>query len=130
MSLPETSKIIDGDYLETTLKDFSQVRLFKTTNNKYYLKFIVKRNFYFDKVDVLEIRSGSKSYYAKDTKQYKIDKTTGMFIIEVFKNYISTLKEEGITSLYFSQAETKFTRHDTKQIKQIANCFYNSIALK
>jgi hypothetical protein len=130
MSLPETNKILEGEYFETTLKDFSVVRLFKTEDDKYYLKFIVKKNFYFDKVDVLEIRSGNKSYYAKNTRQYKIDKTTGLFVIEIFKNYIATLKEDGITSLYFAKAETDFTRQDAGQIKKMAKCFYESLSVK
>jgi hypothetical protein len=127
MSLPEIGKILEGEYIETTLKDFSVVRLFKANDNKYYLRFIVKKNFYFNKVDVLEIRSGNKSYYAKESKQYKINKTTGLFIIEVFKNYISTLKDEGITSIYFAKAETDFTRQDASEIKKMSKCFYDAI---
>jgi hypothetical protein len=130
MSLPESGKVLEGEYIQTTLKDFSTVTLFKAKNDKYYLRFIVKRNFYFEKVDVLEIRSGSKSYYAKNTRQFKIDKTTGLFVIEVFKNYISTLKDDGITSLYFANAETDFTKKDAAQIKQISKCFYESISTK
>ena len=78
-------------------------------------------------MDVLEIRSGNKSYYAKESKQYKINKTTGLFIIEVFKNYISTLKDEGITSIYFAKAETDFTRQDASEIKKMSKCFYDAI---
>lgn len=130
MSLPDGSKVLEGKFVITTLKDFSTVTLFKTDDNKCYIRFVVKKNFYFDKVDVLEIRSGSKSYYAKNTRQYKIDKTTGLFVVEVFKNYISTLKEEGITSLYFANAETDFTKKDAAQIKQISKCFYDLISEK
>ena len=127
MSVPESGKILQGEYIETTLKDFSVVRIFRTTDDKYYLRFIVKKNFYFDKVDVLELRTGSKSYYVKNTKQYKINKTTGLFVVEIFKNYISTLKEDGMTSLVFAKAETDFTRQDATQIKQMAKCFYAAI---
>ena len=130
MSIPENGKILDGEYIETTLKDFSTCRIFRATDNKYYLRIIVKQNFYFNKTDVLEIRSGSKSYYAKNVTQYKINKTTGLFIIEIFKNYIFTLKEDGITSLYFAKAETDFTRQDTRQIKEISKCFYTAISDK
>ena len=130
MSVPETGKILEGQYLEVELKDFSTVRIFRTSDDKYFLKFTVKQNFYFDKVDVLEIRSGSKSYYIKNTRQHKIDKTTGMFLVEVFKNYISTLKDAGITSLYFAKAETDFTRQDAKRIQQISMCLYTSITEK
>ncbi len=130
MSIPDGSKVLEGKYAITTLKDFSTVTLFRTNDNKSYIRFVVKKNFYFDKVDVLEIRSGSKSYYAKNTRQYKVNKTTGLFIVEVFDNYISTLKEEGITSLYFANAETDFTKRDASQIKQISKCFYDLISSK
>ena len=130
MSVPETGKILEGEYVEVTLKDLSEVRIFRTTDDKYYIRFIVKQNFYFNKIDILEIRSGSKSYYVKNTKQYKINKTTGLFVVEVFKNYISTLKEEGMTSLYFAKAETDFTRQDTKHIKEISKCLYAAITHK
>jgi len=130
MSVPESGKVLEGEYIEVTLKDFSTVRIFRTDDDKYFLKFVVKQNFYFDKIDVLEIRSGSKSYYVKNTKQYKIDKTTGLFVVEVFKNYISTLKDDGMTSIYFAKAETDFTKRDAGQIKEMAKCFYDVIKQK
>lgn len=130
MSLPETGIILEGSYVETPLKDLSVIRLFKTNENKYYLRMIVKKNFYFNKVGVLEIRSGSKSIYYKNNKQYKINKTTGLFITEVQKNYLATLKDEGITSLFFAEAETDFTRQDASQIKKMAKCFYENIDIK
>lgn len=130
MSVPETGKVLEGEYIETTLKDFSAVRIFRTEDDKYFLKFVVKQNFYFNKVDVLEMRSGTKSYYVKNTKQYKINKTTGLFVVEVFKNYISTLKEGGMTSIYFAKTETDFTKRDASQIKEMATCFYDVIKQK
>jgi hypothetical protein len=130
MSVPEKGEILKGHYLEVQLKDFSVVRLFRTNDDKYFIRFIVKQNFYFNKTGVLEIRSGSKSYYVKNTKQYKVDKTTGMFVVEVFKNYITTLKQEGMTSIYFADSETKFTRQDAKHIKQLSECLYASIQQK
>lgn len=130
MSLPDLSKILQGEYIETTLKDFSSVRLFKTEDEKFYIRFIVKKNFYFNKIDVLEIRSGSKSIYPKDVKQYKINKITGLFVVEVPKNYITTLRNDGITSLYFAKTETDFTRQDTRQIKEISKCLYDAITVK
>jgi hypothetical protein len=127
MSIPETDIVLEGSYVETPLKDLSVIRLFKTLDEKYYLRMIVKKNFYFNKVGVLEIRSGSKSIYYKNNKQYKLNKTTGMFFTEVQKNYLSTIKDDGITSLYFAEAETEFTRGDASQIKKMAKCFYDAI---
>jgi hypothetical protein len=130
MSLPEGGKMLDGEYLETTLKNASVVRLFKTNDNRYYLRMYITKNFYFGKVGDLEIRSGTKSYYARETKQHKIDKHTGMFIIEIMKNYVATLKDGGITSIVFSDTETNFTKQDTKQIKAISQCLYDAISVK
>ena len=131
MSLLDGNKIVEGEYIETTLKDQSQFRILRTDDDKYYLRFVVKKNFYFNKTDVLEIRSGSKSYYVKNTTQHKVNKTTGIFVVEIFKNYLmTTLKDEGISSLYFAQAETDFTRQDTKQIKEISRCFYTKVTGK
>ena len=121
MSVPGTGKVLEGEYIETTLKDLSEVRFFRTNDNKIYLRLIVTQNFYFGKTDVLEIKSDNKSYYAKNTTQHKVTKTKGLYLTEVFPNYLGTLKDLGITGLSFAEAETKFTRRYAKQVKQIAN---------
>jgi hypothetical protein len=128
--IPKEQKLLEGDFIETTLKNQSVVQLFNVDNTKFYLKLYVTENFYFNKIDVLEIKSGKKSYYAKDTKQFKLSKTKGMFVIEIFKNYLATLKEEGITSIVFGGAETDFTRQDASQLKKMATCFYETIFIK
>lgn len=130
MTLFGENKVLQGEYIETTLKNLSVVRMFKTRDNKYYLRFLVTANFYFDKVDVLEIRSGKKSYYSEGTKQYKVNKTTGLFIVEIYKNYIAQLKDDGITSLVFAKAETDFTRQDASQVRKIAAFFHEAITAK
>jgi hypothetical protein len=123
MSLPG-GKVCEGEYLETQLKKGAMVRIFKTDDNRYFLRLIVTANFYFGKTDVLEIRSGKKSYYEKDCKQHKMHKTAGLFVLEIFRNYMRILRDEGITGLVFAGAETDFTRQDAAQIRAIANCFY------
>ncbi len=130
LTFPSDGKVYNGKYIETTLKNFSIIRLYKADNSRLFLKMVVTKNFYFDKVATLEIRSGHKSYYAKDTKQFKITKTSGLFVIEIFKNYVATIREEGITSIVFGEAETDFTKQDAKQVKQIAKCFYEVISGK
>lgn len=130
MGIPETGRTLTGKYLETTLKKNSVVRLFRSDDGKLYLRLIVTENFYFNKVAMLEIRSGSKSYYVKNTKQHKLDKTRGMFFTEIFSNYLVTLKEHGITGVIFGEAETDFTRADAAQVKQIAGCMYDDITQK
>lgn len=130
MSIPESDKVLEGSYVEVTLKDFSVVRLFKTNQETYYLRLLVKKNFYFNKTEVLEINSGSKSIRFKERTQYKVDKTTGLFIQEVPRNYIFTLTHDGITSITFANAETKFTKSDANLIKKMAKCFYEDITTK
>lgn len=121
------NKLIEGEYLETTLKKLSVVRIYKTEQGKFYVRLIVTENFYFNKIDVLEIRSGNKSYYVKNSKQYKIDKTHGMYVFEVFKNYLAQLRDDGITSIYFAETETDFTRQDGIQIRKMFKCFFDSV---
>jgi hypothetical protein len=128
--IPAENKVLNGESIQTTLKNQSVVKFFKTADSRYYLKIFITKNFYFNKVDLLEIRSGSKSFYAKDTKQYKLDKTMGMFVFEIFRNYVATLKDEGITSIVFAKAETDLTRKDAAEVKKISKCFYESIGGK
>jgi hypothetical protein len=134
LTIPEEGKILEGLSLETTLKNLSVIKIFQSNDQKddhLYLRILVTKNFYFNKVDKLELRSGSKSYWVKpDSKQYKVSKTMGLFVVRVAKNYIVTLKEEGITSLVFSGAETDFTKTDAQQIKKISRCFYETIYRK
>lgn len=130
MSTFNVEKTVEGRYLETTLKKGTVIRFFRTNQEKYYLRFLVTENFYFDKTDVLETVSGHKSYHAYDVKQHKVNKNTGLFILEIPKNYVAQLKDHGITALNFAHSETQFTRSDNKQIKEISTCFYNSIINK
>jgi len=116
-----------ADALVTSvLSNGSQVKFFKT-GNQYFLTFIIKDYLYFDKIDDLEIVSGKKSMFQKSIKQYQKDKFTAFFVFEVFKNYINTLKDEGITALVFNGKTSKYNKNDVKEIKKIANCFYETI---
>lgn len=124
--LPRESKRIVGEYIGADLKNGSNFRLYKT-GNRYFLKLIVHENLYFEKVDLLEIQSGDKSFYAKDTKQMELDKSSGYFVVEIYKNYVATLREEGFSAILFGKVETPFTRSDGNQVRQLAKCFYQSI---
>jgi hypothetical protein len=128
--VPKENKVITADCIKASLKNKSQIILYKAASNKYYLKLIVTENLYFNKVDMLEIRSGTKSFYAKETKNFEYDKHAGFYVVEIYKNYAGTLKDEGITSIVFGKAETSFSKQDCNQIKQISKCFYESIAAK
>lgn len=126
MTLTGTEKVISGEYLETTLRDQHVVRMFLADDQKVYVRFIVARNFYFGKNGSLEILSGSKTYTIKNLTQYKVSKTRGLFVSEIFTNYLTTLRNEGMSSIIFNQAETKFSRLDTKKIKRMAAQFQDA----
>ncbi|MDI1354922.1 MAG: hypothetical protein PSX36_08390 [bacterium] len=130
MSIQGTKQVVEGDYVECVLHDLSVVRFFKTNDHKYYVRFLVTQNFYFNKVAMLEIRSGSKSSHEKDVKQFKVSKTSGMFLVEVYKNYFATYKDSGITGIVFGEAETQFTKQDANQIKKMSSFFYDAITPK
>jgi hypothetical protein len=130
VTIPKDKKVLNAEYLQTVLKNKSIVQLYKTETNKYYLKLIVTENLYFNKVDMLEIKSGSKSFFAKETRHYQFDKHTGFYLVEIYKNYAGTLKDDGITSIVFGSAETNFSKQDCNQVKQISKCFYENIVTK
>ncbi|MBX3164268.1 MAG: hypothetical protein KF900_07280 [Bacteroidetes bacterium] len=126
MTCLKDHKTLEGEYVETTLKNQTVVRLYRAKGGKLFLRFIITKNFYFDREGTLEIVSGKKSYYEHDCRQYKISKTSGMYMLEIQKNYLATLKEYGITALVFNNAETKFTKQDAAQIKKMAKCVYDT----
>ena len=128
--IPKENKVVDGDYLIATLKNGSTVQLVKTSTNKFYLRIESSENLYFGKTDVLEIKSGTKSFFAKETTNFGLTKYRGYYVIEVFKNYIGTLKEDGITGFVFGKAVTVFTKQDCSQIKKMSNYFYESFCTK
>jgi hypothetical protein len=128
--IPKFNKVINGEVLQTAFKNRSILQLIKGEANTFFLKLIVTENLYFNKVDQLEIKSGTKSFYAKETKHYELDKNTGFYVIEIWKNYIATLKDDGITAITFGSATTEFTKQDATNAKQIAKCFYEKISAK
>lgn len=123
MTITGTDKVLEGEYMEVVLRDQHVVRLYKADDRKVYVRFIVAKNFYFDKVATLEILSGSKTYPIKNAHQWKVNKTRGLFVSEIFTNYLSTLQAEGMTALLFNQTLTKFSRLDTKKIKRMSSAF-------
>lgn len=128
--LPGQKRSIAVEYLQTTLKNRSVVRLYRAAGNKYYLKLIVTENLYFDKTDKLEVQSGGMSYTEPKIVQYELDKSTGYYVFEIFKNYVATLKDEGITAIVFGTAKTDFSRQDTRKIRDISKCLYDIISVK
>ncbi|MCW3076309.1 MAG: hypothetical protein JWO32_918 [Bacteroidetes bacterium] len=130
LTVAKENKVVTAEMLQTTFKNKTVVQIIKTEAGKYYLKFIVFENLYFNRIDLLEIKSGTKSFYAKETTQYRRDKYSGFYLIEIYKNYIGTLRQDGVTSIVFNKAETIFTKQDCELIKQMAKCFYDAISPK
>jgi hypothetical protein len=125
--IEKENAFVGADGLKTKpFKDGTEVKLFKV-QNKYYLMLLCKSDLYFALVSDLEIKSGSKSMVSKGMKQHQKDKHTAFFVMEVLKNYIATLKDEGITSYVFNTKETVFGKAEVKEVKKIANCFYQTI---
>ncbi len=128
--LEETKTSIYGVSIEAKLKKHGELKLFKADNGKLYLHFLVTENLYFDKRDNLEIESDGRSILFKNVLHQKYDKYTGLYVVEIWKNYIVTLKDDGLSSLTFSKAKTKFYPSESKLVKQIADCFYQEINIK
>lgn len=128
--IPKENKVINARYLQTTFKNKTNFFLYKGNNNKCYIKFVVIENLYFGKIDLLELKSGTKSFYLKETTHYQLDKNTGYYLLEIYKNYIGTLKDNGLTAIQFGKAETIYSKQDCNQVKQIAKCFYENIDTK
>lgn len=128
--LLEQNKTLNVKSIKTSFKDNSEFKLIIGNDNKFYLQLAVTENLYFDKKDNLELESNGKSILFKNVIHQKLNKYTGLYVVEIWKNYIATLKDEGLTSLTFNKAKTKFYKSDSKAVKQIANCFYNEINTK
>ena len=128
--IPKENKVLNSEYVITTLKNGTTFQLIKSSNSKYYLKIVTSENLYFDKTDVLEIKSGKKSFFAKETTNFQLNKNTGFYVVEVFKNYIGTIKDDGITGLQFDKAVTAYNKQDCNQIKHMANYFYESFCVQ
>jgi hypothetical protein len=120
-------KLYEGEVLKTTLKNQSQVQMFAIERKRYFIRIYVTENFYFNKVDILTVESGKWTYPVKNCKQYKISKTMGMYVFEVQKNYLATLREEGMTGLVFAGSKSDFTRNDGQQLKKMCRCFYETM---
>ena len=128
--ITKENKVIDAEYIITTFKTGTTIQLIKGLNNKLYMRIVTSENNYFGKTDVLEVKSGSKSYFAKETINIQLDKNYGYYVIEIFKNYIATLKDDGITGFSFAKAVTSFTKQDCNQVKQMAKYFYETVCAK
>ena len=108
--------------LTYTLKNGGVVQFIKD-EGKFYLRLKLREKLGFISDGTLELISAKKSIFFKTTFQ-DIDTQTPYFILPIGINYVATLKELGLTTLIFNSHEVKFSKDESKGIKETANCFY------
>lgn len=124
---PETKKTIQAEVLNTIIKNNYNVQ-FVNSGNKQFLKIIVHDDLGFGLTGSLLLKSGSKQMFFKSVKLYSIDKNSGYFILDLYPNYLVTLKEYGLSSLYFNnKTEFSIPKLYSDDIKSHAACFYTLI---
>ena len=75
--------------------------------------------------------SGKKQYYTKSITLQIIDKQSAYFLLEINSNYLTTLKNDGLTSLFFCEkVEFGIPKNDSESVEQEANCFIEAITKK
>lgn len=96
-------------------------------HGKYYLKLYTFKILYFDLVSSLEIISENMSIVFKEVKLLKAEQQRGVFILNVQKNYITTLKNHGITEIIFNRLKESIPKKTSKHIRQVSSCFLNQM---
>lgn len=123
-----TSKVV-ADVLYVGLRNGGAVQ-FISDNGKYFLKVTPNAKLGFVDTGSLELRSGTKSFFVRSTKLYNIKDPGAYFIIEIFMNYVATLRDNGLTGLVFNKFELELNKDDRKSVEQAADCFYKLNAKK
>lgn len=121
---PAEKKSVLVSKLTCPLKNGGEIQ-FINSNGKYFLKLYVNEKFGFYDTGALELKSGTKSFYVKSTTWYDYKQPKPYFLVEIYINYIATLKEDGLTSVVFNKFEAKLPKDDTKNIRETAQCFYD-----
>ena len=119
-----------------SVKEEVQVAEVKIKNNylvqfikqgpKNYLKLTVRDNLGYGKTCALLLYCNKKQIYVKSTTLMVADKGSAYFLVELVPNYISTLKENGLTNIIFCEnAEFVVPKQDAEAVKKLAGCFYD-----
>lgn len=127
MTIPLTGSLQQGSYVELKLEKKGRLRVFKASDQKCYLMCYANENFYFGRVDVLQLFSGNKQYTEEGVKQFKISKTEALYVIPVQRNYLNQLRFEGLSGFTFAGAETRFSRRDTKNSLLFFDCVFKNL---
>lgn len=118
------------DLMQVKIKNNYSIQLIKHGVKKY-LKIIVQDDLGFGQTGSLLIYSNKKQYFIKSATLYVIDKSSGYFLLDLNSNYLTTIKDYGLTSIIF-QEKVQFTipKQDSEAVKELANCFSETIEKK
>lgn len=97
---------------------------FINNKGKLLLKITPNQKLGFNDVGSLQIKSGSKSIFFKNTTYHNHKEPNAYFLVDVLINYIATLRDDGLTSLVFNEKFEAAFPEDQKIIRKTAKCFY------
>ncbi len=118
------------ELIEVVIKNDYRIH-FITYAKKKYLKIIVKNDLGYGKTGSLLLVSSKKQFYTKSLKLEIINKQSAYFIIPLESNYLTTLKENGLTRILFCEnVEFVIPKSDSELIKQAALKFYEATSAK
>lgn len=124
-ALPPSNTRMPVDLLDARIKSNYHIQLIKQ-GPKQFIRIIVTDNLGFGKTAPLLLKSGSKQMYYKSATLTVIDASRACFVLELYPNYLVTLKEEGLTSLIFNTTMGySIPRQDAEAVKEMAKCFYS-----
>lgn len=112
------------ELMQVKIKNNYQVQFIKH-GQRTFLKIIVRDNLGYGKTGSLLLYSNKKQYFTKSITLQIIDKTSAYFLVDLNSNYLTTLKDNGLTSIIFNQnVEFVIPKQDSELVKQLAACFY------
>jgi hypothetical protein len=118
------------DLMQVKIKNNYQIQFIKQ-GQKTYLKIIVRDNLGYGKTASLLLYSNKKQYFTKSITLQTIDKTSAYFLVDLNTNYLTTLKDNGLTSIVFNQnVEFVIPKQDSELVKQLAACFFEAVSVK
>lgn len=109
--------------LNCPLKNGGNIQ-FINNKGKLLLKITPNQKLGFIDVGSLQLKSGSKSIFFKNTTYHNYKEPGAYFLVDVLINYIATLRDDGLTSLVFNEKFEAVFADDQKNIRKTAKCFY------
>lgn len=114
------------ELMQVKIKNNYQIQFIKQ-GSRTFLKIIVRDNLGYGKTGSLLLYSNKKQYFTKSITLQIIDKTSAYFLVDLNSNYLTTIKDNGLTSIIFNQnVEFVIPKQDSELVKQLAACFYEA----